>query len=42
VSDEVRGVGGDGDVAARQLVFALRARLDAGETAFDGGLDRLV
>ena len=42
VRDEVGAVGGDGDVAAGELVFALRARLDARQAARDRGVDRLV
>src|SRR5688572_16782933 len=42
VGEVVRRPGGDRAIAARQLVLALRAGLDAGEAAFDGEVDRLV
>ena len=42
VGDPVQRVGGDRQVAARQLVLALGAGLDAGEAVRDGPVDRLV
>src|SRR5690606_26141357 len=42
VGDEMHRSGLDGFVAARELVAALRARLDAGKAAFDGRVDGLV
>src|SRR5205085_3404382 len=42
VGDIMGGEGGDGPVAARQLVPALRARLGALQAAGDDGVDRLV
>src|SRR6478736_5606508 len=42
IGDEVRGVGGPRQVAARDLVLALRAGLDMREAALDGEIDRLV
>ena len=38
----MRGIGGDGQVAAGKLVLALGARLDAGEAMGDGIVDGLV
>ena len=38
----MRGIGGDRQIAARQLVLALRAGLDALEPVRDGEVDRLV
>src|SRR3954471_20924818 len=42
ISDEVSGVGGPRQVAACDLVLALRAGFDIRQTAFDGEVDRLV
>src|SRR5712691_3624009 len=42
IVDVMRGIGRGRQVAAGDLVLALRARLDAGELRFDGVLDRLV
>ena len=38
----MRRIGGDRQIAARELVLALGAGLDAGELVLDGVLDRLV
>ena len=42
MGDVVGGVGGDGHIAARQLVLALGAGLDACEIVGDGEIDGLV
>src|SRR4029077_13197309 len=42
IVDVVRRIGGDRQIAARDLVLALGAGLDAGELPLDGVLDRLV
>ena len=42
IGDVVRRIGGDRQVAARELVLALGAGLDAGELVRDRELDRLV
>ena len=42
VGEVVGGIGGDGAVAARQLVLALRAGLDALQAARDREVDGLV
>src|SRR3546814_3719059 len=42
IGDIMRRPGRDGAIAARELVPALRARLDAGKSAFDRDVDRAV
>ena len=42
MGDPVGGVGGDGEVAPRELVLALRTGLDDGQLAVDGEIDGLV
>ncbi len=42
IGDVVRRIGGDRQIAARELVLALGAGLDAGELVRDGEFDRLV
>src|SRR5665647_638924 len=42
IGDEMRGIGGVRQVAARQLVFALRAGFDAAELMGDRKVDRLI